>query len=133
MYAAFGSDRSGTMRVTKRLGMTAVSTRVKTTSAPAASAFFDTKRRPKLVAAHSVPASPVERSAATMTPPVRSVPYPSPVRSPARRLGDSGVVFTANGNGTPSGTQSPQIAVAEPPLNRQDASSAAWLPPLLFV
>ena len=74
MNAAFGSVRSATMRVTKRFGMSGVSMRVKATSAPAASAFFETKSRPKLVAAHSVPASSGERSAATIIPPARSAP-----------------------------------------------------------
>src|SRR3954466_14783402 len=118
MNAAFGSARSGTIRVTERFGITGVSIRVKTTDGPSASAFFDTKSRPKLVAAHSVPASSGDRSAATIMPPARSAPNASLVRSPGLRLAESAFDPAGNGNATPSGTQSPQTAAADPPLNR---------------
>src|SRR5262249_39009028 len=107
--AALTSVRSGKMRVTNRFGVTGVSMRVKTTAGPAPSAFFETKSRPGLGAAHSGRASSVERRAATMMPPVRSPPYASAVRSPGRRVADSGVDPAANGNDTPSGIQSPHV------------------------
>ena len=62
--ATFGSARSTTIRVTKRLGVNGVSMRVNVTAAAGPSTFVETKRRPKLVAAQSVPPSAGARSAA---------------------------------------------------------------------
>src|SRR5262249_19910101 len=68
-----------------------------------------------------------------MMPPARSAPNTSLVRSPGFRLAESAFVPAWKGKATPSGTQSPQEAALDPPMNRQLASSAAWLPPLFFV
>ena len=74
MNATFGFVGSAKMRVTNRFGIDGVSMRVNVTLADGPSAFFEMKSRPKFVAAHSVPPSDTARSAATMSPPARSLP-----------------------------------------------------------
>ena len=49
------------------------------------------------------------------------------VRSPGKRLGEAAVLPAGNGNATPSGTQSPHEAAAEPPLNQPYAIYAGKL------
>src|SRR6266508_3856954 len=66
------------MLETNRFGSFAasVSSRVNVTEvAGSASAFFEMKTRPVVVAAHSVDVSPGARSTATTLPPARSEPY----------------------------------------------------------
>src|SRR5688572_8523200 len=122
MNATFGLVGSAKMRVTNRFGIDGVSMRLNVTSAAGPSAFFETKSRPKFVPAHSVPPSNTARSAATMSPPTRSLPYNDEVRSPGWREADAGVLPVGNGYTTPSGRQSPQTAPATPPEVRQFAS-----------
>ena len=115
MNATFGSERSATMRVTKRLGISGVSMRVKATSGPRGVGVLrdeqpaEAGRRPQRAGIAG------ERSAATMMPPARSPPYASLVRSPALRGWPSPASSpAANGNATPSGTQSPHVAARRP-------------------
>src|SRR6266542_2951666 len=96
-----------------------VSSRVYVTDPAAASAFFEMKTRPVVVAAHRVPVSLGARSIAA-TKPVARVPYEAAVRS----------VFPLG----PIRTKSPQTGLVPDVVNSgQFASRNAWLPPQSWV
>src|SRR6202035_6039284 len=103
------------MLLTKRCGAAGerVAMRVKVTDVDGlASAFFETKTRPVVVAAHSVELSAMVRSVAATTPPAR-VPSAAAVRSPGW-LGPAG---------PPSATQSPQAGSLAKVMNSGQLAS----------
>ena len=93
------------------------------TLAAAASAFFEMKTRPVVVAAHIVPVS-LPRSIAATLPPERLVPRKSVAFDAVRLVLPAGPICT----------KSPHVGLAAEVVNSgQFASRNAWLPPQSWV
>src|SRR5437588_12932334 len=110
-----------TNRAGSAVALGSVSSRVKVTLPAAASAFFDMKTRPVVVATHNVPVSFVVRANAATLPPAREVPRKSGVglALPVRLVAPLG----------PIRTTSPHAGSATEVVNSgQFASRNAWLP-----
>src|SRR5438034_4008176 len=120
MYAWFGFAGSTEMLLIGRPGEFAasVSSRVNVTAlAGSASAFFETKTRPKVVAAHSVLLSLGARDTQPTRPPLRTFPYGQPTF-------DVEHVSRPPEFGLPSFTQSPHVYVGgKSPVNSLQCDS----------